>query len=228
MDFSKLSHGAKLVLGGTIAFLIVSFFSWQKVEFAGIASAGRSMWAGWGLLAGLLAIALLVWEAIRLANIEIALPVTPAMTSAFLAILLLLATVLKFLSDNEFRTFFAWLGLLLAIGIVAGAVTNMKEAGQSFTDVKDTLAAGAAAATSAARGSGDDAPAATPEAPAAPAASAAPAAPAPPAAPVAPEVVEDAAPASYGVPDTAGDAAEDATDDAASEADDAGDDAPRY
>ena len=28
MDISKLTHGAKVVLGGTIAFLIVSFFNW--------------------------------------------------------------------------------------------------------------------------------------------------------------------------------------------------------
>ena len=37
-----------------------------------------------GLVIGLLAIALLVWEALRLANISVALPVGPAMVSAFL------------------------------------------------------------------------------------------------------------------------------------------------
>ena len=30
MDISKLTHGAKLVLGGTIVFLIVSFFNWHQ------------------------------------------------------------------------------------------------------------------------------------------------------------------------------------------------------
>ena len=78
MDISKLSHGAKLVLAGTAAFLLVSFFNWQEVEFGDIASAGVSMWHGWGFLAGLLALALLVWEGLRLANIEVALPVGPA------------------------------------------------------------------------------------------------------------------------------------------------------
>ena len=82
MDISKLSHGAKLIIGGTVAFLIVSIFNWQEVDISGIASVGRSMWHGWGVLAGLLAIALLVWEVIRLANINVAMPVTPAMTSA--------------------------------------------------------------------------------------------------------------------------------------------------
>jgi hypothetical protein len=70
MDISKLSHGAKLVLAASIAFLVVSIFNWQEVEFAGIASAGVSMWHGWGVLAGLLAIAIVVWEGLRLANMR--------------------------------------------------------------------------------------------------------------------------------------------------------------
>ena len=47
MDISKLSHGAKLIIGGTVAFLIVSIFNWQEVDISGIASVGRSMWHGW-------------------------------------------------------------------------------------------------------------------------------------------------------------------------------------
>ncbi len=167
MDISKLSHGAKLVIGGTVAFLIVSIFNWQEVEFAGIASAGRSMWHGWGVLAGLLAIALLVWEAIRLANIDLTLPVTPAMTSLFLAILLGLFTVIKFLADNEFRTFWAWLGLILAILIVVGAFLNMQAAGESFQSVRSQVTSAASGAATAARGAVDrDEP--RPEAPSAP------------------------------------------------------------
>ncbi len=49
MDNSKLSHGAKLIIGGTIAFLIVSIFNWQEVDISGIASVGRSMWNGIGV-----------------------------------------------------------------------------------------------------------------------------------------------------------------------------------
>jgi cation transport ATPase len=177
MDISKLSHGAKLVIAGTVAFLIVSIFNWQEVEFAGIASAGRSMWHGWGVLAGLLAIALLVWEAIRLANINVALPVTPAMTSAALAILLLIFTVLKFLVDNEFRTFWSWLGLILAIAIVVGAWMNMQAAGESVTSVKASLSSAATAARGAV--DRDDKPAEAAPAPPAPPADHAP--PAPPA-----------------------------------------------
>ena len=109
MDISKLSHGAKLIIGGTIAFLIVSIFNWQEVDISGFASVGRSMWHGVGWIAGLLAIALLVWQAIRLANIELEMPVTPSMITAALASARDLHAD-PVARDNEFRTFWAWLG----------------------------------------------------------------------------------------------------------------------
>jgi len=154
MDISKLSHGAKLIIAGSVAFLIVSIFNWQEVEVSGLATFGRSMWHGWGVLAGLLAIALLVWEVIRLANVNVAMPVTPAMVSAALAVLLAIFTVIKFLADNEFRTFWAWLGLILAIAVVVGAWLNMQAAGEGLADVKSQVSAAAAGATAAARGAG--------------------------------------------------------------------------
>ena len=179
MDISKLSHGAKLVLGATIAFLIVSIFNWQEVEFAGIATAGVSMWNGWGVLAGLIALAIVVWEGLRLANMKIEIGLTPAMVTTALAILLVLFTVLKVLVDNEFRTFWAWLGLILAIAIVVGAFANMRDAGDSITDMRTSMGSAVTSVAGAARDAtgrsdrGGDA-----EAP--PPASSAPVAPAPP------------------------------------------------
>ena len=175
MDISKLSHGAKLIIGGTIVFLIVSIFNWQEVD-VGIVTAGRSMWHGWGVLAGLLAIALLVWEAIRLANVNVAMPVTPAMTSAALAVLLAIFTVIKFLADNEFRTFWAWLGLILAIAIVVGAWLNMQAAGEGLGDIRSQMSSAATAARGAV--DRDDRP--VEASPAPPAAPVEPTAPAPP------------------------------------------------
>lgn len=171
MDISKLSHGAKLLLGATIAFLIVSIFNWQEVEFAGIAAAGVSMWHGWGVLAGLLAVAILAWEGLRLANMKVEIGLSPAMVTSGLAILLGLFTLLKFLVDNEFRTFWAWLGLILAIAIVVSAVMNMQASGESIGDMKTSMVAAAGGAAAAARGAvesatdkageGKDAPAGT-------------------------------------------------------------------
>ena len=194
MDISKLSHGAKVVLGGTIAFLILSVFSWfhytgpGKEQFEAIGGdTGITMWHGIGWLAGLLAIALVVWQVIRLANIELEIGVTPSMVTAALAVLMALFAVIRFLSkpggDFVGRTFWAWLGVVVALVVVGGAWMNMKAAGESLSDVKDKLTSGAAAASAAAR------PASPPEgsAAAAPPATPAPAAPTPaPAAPTEP------------------------------------------
>jgi cation transport ATPase len=163
---NDLTTGAKLVLGATIAFLIVSFFHWQEVDL-GVVEVGRNMWHGWGVLAGLLAILLLAWEALRLASVKIDLPVSASMAGAVVAALVALATILKFLVDNEFRTFWAWLGLAFAIVIVVGAWLNMQAAGESLGDVR-TQFAGAAAAARGAVDRGDE-PASTPPAPSEPA-----------------------------------------------------------
>ena len=95
---AELSHGAKVVLGAAIAFLLFSFFSWFKyigpgadqIEAVG-GDIGVTMWHGVGWIAGLLAIALIVWQAIRLANIKFEIGVTPSMVTAALAVLMLIS-----------------------------------------------------------------------------------------------------------------------------------------
>jgi len=175
--FKELTTGAKLVLGATIAFLIVSFFEWFEVSgdlgdaveaFAG--DNGVSMWNGVGYLAGLLAIALIVWQALRLANIELELGITPAMITAALAALMLIFTFIRWIdAPSGFdRTIWAWLGLALAILVAVGAWLNMQAAGEGLAHIKSTVTG----ATAAARGAvdRDDPPpaAAAPAPPAAP------------------------------------------------------------
>jgi hypothetical protein len=136
----ELSHGAKVVLGAAIVFLIVSFFNWQEVDTP-LGSYGISMWHGVGWITGLIAIALIAWQAVRLANINVEIGVTPAMITAFIAVLLFVFTLITFLSHNEFRTWAAWVDLLLSIVIVAGAWWNMQLAGESLGDVRDKMSA---------------------------------------------------------------------------------------
>jgi hypothetical protein len=202
MDISKITNGAKLVLGATILFLIVSFFSWFSYAGNGV----WNMWHGVGVLAGLLAIVLLAWEAVNLYGIRVGIPLHPAMTGAVLAVLVLIFAFIRFISTpggdlgaaaGVGRTFWAWLGLALAILIVVGAVANMKAVGLTMASVKEQASAVAASASAAAKSatdkSSDDAPAA-PAAPAAPEAAAA-----PPAAPAAPEVPAEPAAAAESV-----------------------------
>jgi hypothetical protein len=146
---SQLSTGAKIVLGGAIVFLIVSFFNWQEVDLGPIGSAGVSMWDGIGWIAGLLAIALIVWLALRLANVNLEIGLSPALVTAGLSALLLIFTIIKFLVDNEFRTFWSWLGLILAIVIAAGAWLNMQAAGESVGEAFARFGGGSSTTTTA-------------------------------------------------------------------------------
>ena len=102
------------------------------------------MWHGVGWIAGLLAIALIVWQAIRLANIKFEIGVTPSMVTAALAVLMLIFTVIRFIDkpgNGDFvgRTFWAWLCLVLAVIIVVGAWMNMQAAGEGLGDIRDRV-----------------------------------------------------------------------------------------
>ena len=95
-------------------------------------------------------------------------------STAALAVLLLVFTFIRFIaspavisSRSVDRTFWAWLGLMLAILIVVGAWWNMKALGESIAEMgasMKTAASGAAAAAKSATDKGDDAPAAAPAA----------------------------------------------------------------
>lgn len=174
-----LSTGAKVVLAGTIAFLIVSFFDWFQVKDTDF---GDNMWSGIGILAGLLAIALLVWQALRWTSVKLELGVSPSMITGALAVLLLIFTFIRFIDkpgggiveDAIERTLWSWLGLVFAIAVVAGAWMSMQAAGESLDDVRSRL-------SGLGRGPGTTTPPSAPPPPAAPDSTPPPAAPSEPA-----------------------------------------------
>jgi hypothetical protein len=117
---TALPRGMQLMLVGGALLLIDTFFHWQSVTVVGI-TASRNAWHGWGVLAGLLTIVLLVWLGARIAAADIKLPVSDTLAGAVLGALIFVSTLLKVLVDNDFRTFWAWLGLLLAAAVAVGA-----------------------------------------------------------------------------------------------------------
>jgi hypothetical protein len=131
-NLADLSTATKVLLVAGLLLFIDLFFSWQKEcvdtplgEVCGSASG----WDGWGVLVGLLVIALIAWEGITLAGIaqNLNVPVAATIVSAALAGAILLFTILKFLVDNEARSWPAWVGLLLAIVIAVGGWLKYKE-----------------------------------------------------------------------------------------------------
>jgi hypothetical protein len=130
----KLPREVQVILGGTVLYVIFSFFDWQQVSFLSV-SAGITEWHGVGVIAALLAIALLAWEGARLAGVRLQFgPITPGLGSLGLALLLLLFTVITFLTHNEARHWPAWVGLILSIAIAAAA---FKRAGTEGVNVRE-------------------------------------------------------------------------------------------
>lgn len=117
---SALPRGMQLMLVGGVLLLIDTLLNWQEVTVLGI-SAGVNAWHGWGILVGLLTILLLVWLVAHIATADIRLPVSDTFAGAALGALILLFTLIKILVDNEFRTVWAWIGLVLAGLIAVGA-----------------------------------------------------------------------------------------------------------
>ncbi len=127
MDSVKnLSREAQVVLGGGVLYLIFSFLDWQQVSLFGHAY-GLSEWHGVGVVAGLLVIALLVWEAVRLFAPEVKLgSLSEGLVSVGLALLLALFTVITFLTHSTARHWPAWVGLILALAIAIAAVMRAR------------------------------------------------------------------------------------------------------
>jgi hypothetical protein len=159
--FNALSRGKQLMLAASVLLLIDSFLAWQKYTGEGAdqleaigADISRNMWHGWGVLAAILTLVLVVWLLVRLFAVDLDLPVSDAMTAAVLAILILIFVVIKFLADNEYRAYGAWIGLILAIVLVVGAWMAVQEAGGV-----DNLRTEASGMSSGMRRSEDSAPA---------------------------------------------------------------------
>jgi len=128
MKFAELGRGTQLLLIAGVLLLIDSFLDWQQVSAAGI-TAGASMWHGVGVVAGLLLIALLVWEVAQVTGVtrNLELPISAALVSVGLAVGTAAFTVIKFLVANEARHWPAWIGLILAVAVAVGGWLRYSE-----------------------------------------------------------------------------------------------------
>ena len=126
---SKLSLDTQIVMGGTVLYLLFSFFDWQQISFLGN-SIGDSEWHGIGFVACLLAVGVLAWEIGRLLQVKMGLgALTPGQISLGLAVLLLLFTVITFFDHNEARHWPAYVGLILSFVIGIFALRRAREEG---------------------------------------------------------------------------------------------------
>lgn len=198
--FNALGRGAQLMLVGGVLLLIDLFFPWQDFgnEFSDAVGVDASFsgWRGFGgVVVGLLTIVLLAWLIVRLASVDIPLPVSTAMSAAILGTLILIFTIIKLLTIlGDEATIWAWVGLALAVVIAVGAFKTVNEAGGV-----DTLRSEANTLTASGGGAAAAAPAAATEPPAPPVTEASPAT----------QETAESADATLEATDAPGDAAED-------------------
>ena len=130
---SQASPGSKVLLAGSVFFVVVSFLPWQRACM-GDMCASATAWNGVGILAGLLGFAILVLEALRLLGVDLHLDAAPrARVVTALAAGLLACTLIKVLVDAELRAYGSWLGVIAASLVVAGAVMGLAEASSAAT-----------------------------------------------------------------------------------------------
>ena len=127
-DMSTMSTASKILLGAGILYLIDLFLPWQRacVDAFGVSACGsQNGIAGLGILNLLLVIALLAWEGMAIAGVNINAP--RALVSAGIAAGIVLFTILKIVVDSEAIYLFAWIGLILALVIGYGGWMRWQE-----------------------------------------------------------------------------------------------------
>ena len=134
--FNALGRGTQLMAVSALLLFIDLFLPWQDFNLGGLADefgvdASFSGWRGFaGVVLGLLTVILLAWVIVRLASVNIPLPVSTAMTAAMLGVLILIFAVIKLLTIlGDEQTIWAWIGLILAILVAVGAFRTVQEAG---------------------------------------------------------------------------------------------------
>lgn len=122
--------GSKLIILGSAAFLVLTVFPWQRPcqvtvddKICGVVYS----WNGFGVWAGVLAAAVLVWELLPVVWPRLSMRGWPtAIVTAILAVAFALAALVKVIQDNEFQTGWAWAGLAVALATMLVALLRVR------------------------------------------------------------------------------------------------------
>jgi hypothetical protein len=186
-NISALSRGTKILGVAGVLLLVDTFLAWQSVDL-GILEVSRNAWHGfWGVLTGIMLIALLGWVGAHIANVELPADLPEGLITLVLGALIFLFAVIKGLTD-DYSTAWSWLGIIFAAGVAVGAWLRYQEAAGTF----DNLTSSTSSRPEPAAPATPTAPA--PTTPTPPAASAPSTEPMPPPAPVPPPSAPESAP----------------------------------
>jgi hypothetical protein len=131
-DMARASTASKIILGAAILLFIDLFFPWQGVDLGEFGEAfgvsgNVSGFNGLGILVAILCIAVIAWEIMLMAGVNMNIGASPAMISAGLAGLTALFTIIAFLTKLNAIKWGAFVGLILALVLAYGAYMRYTE-----------------------------------------------------------------------------------------------------
>jgi hypothetical protein len=132
-DMARMTTGSKVVLVTAILLFIDLFFPWQGVDFGDflgtdLGSANVSGFSGLGILVAILCLAVIVWEGMLAAGVNVSMGTTsPALIGAALAGATALFTIIAFLTKLSAIKWGAFVGLVLALVMAYGAYLRFQE-----------------------------------------------------------------------------------------------------
>jgi len=130
-QLKDLPLGRQLILGAGVLLLIDTFLHWQSVDI-GPFTASRNGWHGfWGVLLGLLTIALVAWVAARAFDVELPMEIPEGLTSLVLGVLIVAFALIKNLTD-DYSTLWSYIGIVLAAIVAYGAWLVYQSSGDSL------------------------------------------------------------------------------------------------
>jgi len=125
-DWGRLTMGQKGVLITGVLLFIDLFLPWNKVGECPFCVSVNG-WSAIGVVAGLMVLALLVWEGLNAAGALATVTAPKALITAALAGGAALFALLRAIFNLEFSTFGLWLGIILALALAYAAYLRYQE-----------------------------------------------------------------------------------------------------
>lgn len=134
-DMNRLTTGQKVLLAAGVLYLISLFLPWLGVDFGDLGDAfgidvpdaSASGWTGtMGTISGILVIALLAWEGMAAAGVNIG-AASPAMIGAILGGATVVFGVINFIQSLDGLRIGAFIGLVAIVALAYGAYVRFQE-----------------------------------------------------------------------------------------------------
>jgi hypothetical protein len=129
-NLADISRGTQILLVAAVLLFIDTFLAWQSVDI-GPFEVSRNAWHGfWGVLLGLLTIALIAWTLVRVLKVAIpnvALPAEAPVTTLLAAAVLVFAVIKNLVDD--YSAWASYAGIVLAALAAYGAWLRLQEQG---------------------------------------------------------------------------------------------------